>query len=90
LSAQKNKYLTREKGSARQFNVTGSLKHFSLKIDKLFIKINYMKVRKENLSFKKTTVLHLEFQNYGGLSPTQLKNVGDLKKMWGTYIDLTI
>jgi hypothetical protein len=35
-------------------------------------------------------VLHLEFQNYGGLSPTQLKNVGDLKKMWGTYIYLTI
>jgi hypothetical protein len=28
-------------------------------------------------------VLHLEFQNYGGLSPTKLKNVGDLKKMWG-------
>jgi hypothetical protein len=24
-------------------------------------------------------VLHLEFQNYGGLSVTQLKNVGDLK-----------
>jgi hypothetical protein len=28
-------------------------------------------------------VLHIEFQNYGGLSPTHLKNVGDLKKMWG-------
>jgi hypothetical protein len=28
-------------------------------------------------------VLHLEFQNDGGLSPTQLKNVGDLKKCGG-------
>jgi hypothetical protein len=35
-------------------------------------------------------VLHLEFQNYGGLSPTQLKNVGGLKKNWGTHIYNTL
>jgi hypothetical protein len=40
--------------------------------------------------FLRYTALHLEFQNYWALSPTQLKNVGDLKKMWGTYIYLTL
>jgi hypothetical protein len=29
------------------------------------------------------TVLHLQFQSYGGMSPTQLKNVGDFKKCGG-------
>lgn len=38
----------------------------------------------KEVSLVQNVLLHLVFQTYGGLSPSLLKNKGDLKKKWGT------
>jgi hypothetical protein len=72
----------------RHFGPGVNLGHFGPDI--WTFRTTYLTFRIIHWRLLSNAVLHLEFQNYGRLSPTQLKNVGDLKKMWRIYIYLTV